>query len=201
MQLSRPAVLGAGAAAMPCAQISGQAWIAALESVKILQARPALTLPSLIHELAAVHADKPALLGQHATLSYRDLSERAHRYASWAAAIGISAGDTVCLMMPNCPDYFAIWVGITQLGRHRCAFKYQSAWRWAGAQHHYRRVRADYCRRLFVARHRRDSAALTAYSTALGPRRTRIHPTGRKCGAAQVAQPNLCSGHPATRRC
>jgi fatty-acyl-CoA synthase len=116
MQLSRPAVLGAGAAAMPARKSPAKAWIAALESVKILQDRPALTLPSLIHELAAVHADKPALLGQHATLSYRDLSERAHRYASWAATIGIGAGDTVCLMMPNCPDYFAIWVGITQLG-------------------------------------------------------------------------------------
>jgi fatty-acyl-CoA synthase len=100
----------------PTRKSPAKAWIAALESVKILQDRPALTLPGLIHELAIAHGEKPALLGEQAAFSYQELSQRTHRYASWAAALGIGAGDTVCLMMPNCPDYFAIWLGITQLG-------------------------------------------------------------------------------------
>jgi len=95
---------------------AAKAWVAALESAKILQERPALTLPGLIHELAAAHGEQPALLGEQSTLSYRELSKRTHHYAAWANAQGIGAGDTVCLMMPNCPDYFAIWLGITQLG-------------------------------------------------------------------------------------
>ena len=95
---------------------SSKAWIAALESVKVLQERPALTLPALIHELAGLHAEKPALLGEHAELSYSGLSERVNRIAAWAAAQGIGAGETICLMMPNCPEYFAIWMGITQIG-------------------------------------------------------------------------------------
>jgi fatty-acyl-CoA synthase len=95
---------------------SSKAWIAALESVKVLQERPVLTLPALIHELAGLHAEKPALLGEHAELSYSGLSERVNRIAAWAAAHGIGAGETICLMMPNCPDYFAIWLGITQIG-------------------------------------------------------------------------------------
>jgi fatty-acyl-CoA synthase len=93
-----------------------KAWIAALESVKTIADRPGLTLPVLMRELAHAHGAEPALLGEQETLSYRELADRVDRYASWAAAQGIGAGDVVCLMMPNCPDYFAIWLGITQRG-------------------------------------------------------------------------------------
>ena len=29
---------------------------------------------------------------------------------------GLDAGDVVCLLMPNCPDYMAIWLGLTRAG-------------------------------------------------------------------------------------
>lgn len=93
-----------------------KSWIAALESVKQLEDRPGLTLPKLVQELAGIHGARPALLGEDATLSHFELANRADRYARWAAAQGIGAGDVVCLLMPNCPDYFAIWLGITQAG-------------------------------------------------------------------------------------
>ncbi len=84
--------------------------------MKTLQDRPALTLPELIQELAAVHGDNPALLGEQSTLSYRALSNLVDRVARWAAGQNIVAGDVVCLAMPNCPEYFAIWLGITRTG-------------------------------------------------------------------------------------
>ena len=28
---------------------------------------------------------------------------------------GLAAGDVVCLLMPNCPEYMAIWLGITRV--------------------------------------------------------------------------------------
>jgi fatty-acyl-CoA synthase len=93
-----------------------KSWIAALESVKRLETRPDLTLPALMRELAGAHGERPALIGEDAALSYSELAEQANRYAGWAAAQGIGAGDVVCLLMPNCPEYFAIWLGITQLG-------------------------------------------------------------------------------------
>jgi len=93
-----------------------KSWIAALESVKHLEDRPGLTLPALMHELAVTHGERPALLGEDATLSYMALAKQADRYANWAAAQGIGPGDVVCLLMPNCPEYFAIWLGITQAG-------------------------------------------------------------------------------------
>ena len=44
------------------------------------------------------------------------LASRANRVARWALAQGIEKGDTVSLLMPNCPDYLAIWLGITRIG-------------------------------------------------------------------------------------
>src|ERR1700722_12751337 len=49
-------------------------------------------------------------------MTYRQLSETSNRYARWALGEGLAAGDVVCLLMPNCPQYFAIWLGITRVG-------------------------------------------------------------------------------------
>ena len=48
--------------------------------------------------------------------SYRELAARANRYARWALAQGIAKGDTVCLLMPNRPEFLALWLGITRVG-------------------------------------------------------------------------------------
>ena len=34
----------------------------------------------------------------------------------WALEQSLSPGDVVCLLMPNCPEYVAIWLGITRVG-------------------------------------------------------------------------------------
>src|SRR6185437_16464920 len=39
-----------------------------------------------------------------------------NRYARWALQAGIGRGDTVCLFLPNCPDYVAAWLGIGRIG-------------------------------------------------------------------------------------
>jgi fatty-acyl-CoA synthase len=51
-----------------------------------------------------------------ATLSYRELAIRCNHYARWGLAQGLKAGNTVCLMMPNCAEYMAIWLGLTRIG-------------------------------------------------------------------------------------
>jgi fatty-acyl-CoA synthase len=93
-----------------------KAWLRALEATAPIAANPTRTLPVIIEELGARHGDAPALIGERATLSYRALAARANRYARWALAQGIGKGDTVCLMMPNRPDYMAAWLGITRVG-------------------------------------------------------------------------------------
>jgi fatty-acyl-CoA synthase len=44
------------------------------------------------------------------------LAARANRYARWGLSQGIEKGETVCLLMPNRPNYLAIWLGLTRIG-------------------------------------------------------------------------------------
>jgi fatty-acyl-CoA synthase len=77
---------------------------------------PAVTLSALIDTLADRFGDAPALISEHQSLTFRGLAERASQYARWALRQGLSLGDVVCLLMPNCPEYMAIWLGITHVG-------------------------------------------------------------------------------------
>jgi fatty-acyl-CoA synthase len=97
-------------------QSAAKAWLRALEMTAPIAGNPAHTLPAIIDELADTHGDAPALLSDHETLSYRALAARANRYARWALAQNLAKGETVCLLMPNRPDYLAAWLGITRVG-------------------------------------------------------------------------------------
>src|SRR5712671_3784858 len=77
---------------------------------------PTRIFPQIILELADRYGDAPALLSERERLSYRELAARSNRYARWALAQGIGKGDTVCLLMPNRPEYFALWLGVTRVG-------------------------------------------------------------------------------------
>jgi fatty-acyl-CoA synthase len=87
-----------------------------MEMTAPIAGHPTRTLPIVIDELAGRFESAPALLSPNASLSYRGLAEASHRYAHWAFAEGLRAGDVACLLMPNCPDYMAIWLGLTRLG-------------------------------------------------------------------------------------
>jgi fatty-acyl-CoA synthase len=94
-----------------------KAWIRALERTAALERSPPTTLPALIGSLADRFESAPALVSPAATLSYRSLSQTANRYARWALAQGwYRPGEVVCLQMGNCPDYLAIWLGLTRAG-------------------------------------------------------------------------------------
>jgi fatty-acyl-CoA synthase len=70
----------------------------------------------VIEELATQFGDAPALLSDGECLSYRGLADRSNRYARWALDHGLAKGDAVCLLMPNRPEYMAIWLGISSVG-------------------------------------------------------------------------------------
>ena len=91
-------------------------WVRALEMTVPIAQNPANTLPVLIDSLAERFGTAPALLSRNDNLTYRELAERSKRYAQWALRQGLSFGDVVCLLMPNCPEYVAIWLGITRVG-------------------------------------------------------------------------------------
>jgi fatty-acyl-CoA synthase len=91
-------------------------WLRALETAARLTADPARPLGAVIDDLAERFADAPALLSDRESFSYRELAERARRYARWALAQGLGPGDVVALMMPNRPEYLAVWLGVTRTG-------------------------------------------------------------------------------------
>jgi fatty-acyl-CoA synthase len=91
-------------------------WVRALAATAPIAGNPQRILPAAIEELAQSQGEAEALISQSGTLTYRALAERARRYARWARDQDLAKGDTVCLLMPNRPEYMAIWLGITAVG-------------------------------------------------------------------------------------
>ncbi len=77
---------------------------------------PTRIFPVVIDELAERYGDKPALVSDRETLTYRELAEHSCRYARWALGQRIAKGDVVGLMMGNRPEYVAIWLGVIRAG-------------------------------------------------------------------------------------
>jgi fatty-acyl-CoA synthase len=95
---------------------AAKAWARALELTSSIARHPDRLLSTVIEERAAQLGEAAALLSERECLTYRALVERSNRYARWALDQGLAKGDAVCLMMPNRPEYMAIWLGITKIG-------------------------------------------------------------------------------------
>jgi fatty-acyl-CoA synthase len=88
----------------------------ALKMTTPIAKNPTRVFPVVIDELAEKYGNIPALISDRERFSYRELSERANRYARWALRENLRKGETVCLLMPNRPEYMAAWIGITAMG-------------------------------------------------------------------------------------
>jgi fatty-acyl-CoA synthase len=95
---------------------AAKSWLRALEMTAPIASEPACILPTAIEDIAGNYGEAPALLSERERFTYRMLVERSNQYARWALAQGIAKGDVVCLLMPNRPEYMAIWLGITRVG-------------------------------------------------------------------------------------
>ena len=95
---------------------AAKAWLRAIELTSRIEADPRRLFADVVEDLAARQGDRPALVSDPESLTYRALSERINRYARFAIAAGIKPSDTVCLIMPTRPDYVAAWLGISRVG-------------------------------------------------------------------------------------
>jgi fatty-acyl-CoA synthase len=93
-----------------------RAWSRALELTAPITRHPDRIFPAVIDERADQLGEAPALLSDGDCLTYRALAERSNRYARWALDQGLAKGDVVGLLMPNRPEYMAIWLGISRVG-------------------------------------------------------------------------------------
>src|SRR5213595_552209 len=95
---------------------AAKAWLRALELTAPIVNNPRRIFSTVIDKLAEACGEAPALLSDRERLTYRALAERSNRYARWALEQGLAKGETVCLLMPNRPEYMAIWLGGTRVG-------------------------------------------------------------------------------------
>lgn len=95
---------------------AAKAWLRALELTTPIAHNPNRVLPTVVEELAKRFGETPALLSDRECLTYRGLAERSNQYARWALDQGLSKGEAIGLLMPNRPEYVAIWLGITSVG-------------------------------------------------------------------------------------
>lgn len=91
-----------------------KAWLRALELTARIRQNTETTLPLVVQGLAERFGANPALRSNNQSFTYRELAARSNQYARWAIAHNIGPGDVVCLLMPNCPEYMAIWLGVTR---------------------------------------------------------------------------------------
>ncbi|VBA39830.1 class I adenylate-forming enzyme family protein [Mycobacterium attenuatum] len=74
------------------------------------------TLGALLDRRAAEHPDRDALAFPTATISYAELAARADMVARGLLALGVQAGETVGVLLPNCPDSIAVLFGAMKVG-------------------------------------------------------------------------------------
>jgi fatty-acyl-CoA synthase len=95
---------------------ASQAWLDALEMTGTIDAQPERIFPRVVDELGGQFAQSSALFSAAGNFSHAELAGRARRYARWALAQDLAKGEVVALMMPNCAEYLACWLGITRIG-------------------------------------------------------------------------------------
>lgn len=60
--------------------------------------------------------DRAACVTAEGSLSYRELADKAERFARGLYDLGIRAGDVVSIQLPNTPEFLIAYFGITRLG-------------------------------------------------------------------------------------
>ncbi len=97
------------------AKFARDAWLRALAKTAKIGER-GTTLPELIERLAAQFAAAPALVSTEASMSYGQLGIRCNQYSRWGIGRGLKSGDAVALLMSNCAEYLAVWLGLSRIG-------------------------------------------------------------------------------------
>src|SRR5262249_56600589 len=70
----------------------------------------------IFEDKAKANGDKMAVCTDHEQITYNQLDERVNRVGNAMAALGVTKGDKVCVMLPNIPEYLYVWWGNAKLG-------------------------------------------------------------------------------------
>src|SRR4029453_5691796 len=70
----------------------------------------------ILEDKAALNAGRVAVLTEPEQITYDQLDARGNRVGNALAALGLTKGDKVCVMLPNNPEFLSAWWGNTKLG-------------------------------------------------------------------------------------
>jgi fatty-acyl-CoA synthase len=76
----------------------------------------ARTLATALDEAVDAYGDRPFLIGDAGSLSYRELRDWADRIANGLVQRGVAAGDHVAMILPNGPAFVAVRFAIARAG-------------------------------------------------------------------------------------
>ena len=74
------------------------------------------TLPDMIEASIARYGRATALEFFGATTEYRDLGEQIERAAEGLRRLGVTKGDRVAIVLPNCPQHVVAFYAVLRLG-------------------------------------------------------------------------------------
>src|SRR3954469_6818959 len=80
-------------------------WLKAIELTSQIDAEPHRLFADVVEDWAQRQPGRPALLSDGQSFTYGQLAARLNQYARWALRLDVRTGCTVCLLMPNRPDY------------------------------------------------------------------------------------------------
>ncbi len=70
----------------------------------------------IFEDKAKANAGKMAVRTDREQITYDQLDERVNRVGNALAALGVTKGNKVCVMLPNMPEYLYVWWGNAKLG-------------------------------------------------------------------------------------
>jgi fatty-acyl-CoA synthase len=100
----------------PAARSANKDWLRALQRTASIEARPDRILPVRFDDVVADRGAAIAVIDERESLTFQEFAARANRFSRWALASDLQKGDVVALLMGNCADYAAIWLGLTRVG-------------------------------------------------------------------------------------
>jgi len=95
---------------------AAKAWVRALELTASIPRNPERILSTVVEGFVSYAGEKIALISDTECLTYSALAGRTNQYSRWALGEGIAKGEVVCLLMPNRPEFVAVWLGIANTG-------------------------------------------------------------------------------------
>jgi long-chain acyl-CoA synthetase len=83
---------------------------------RTLEPYPNRTLLSFVTEAAAQRPEHPALLFKGNRITYGEIERLSNSFAAGLATVGVTKGDRVALILPNCPQFVIALVGAWKAG-------------------------------------------------------------------------------------